>query len=211
MNIAVPLLSVQPVGVSILRDKGCLEGFRDPACAAAIWDRPLPPDVMKWLAEIDTDALPNGRVVLQAQAVKDTVLHLCNIAGMPDASQRAWLIEDIAMLAERFAGLMQATYVRLRLQTVTTNACRKFHLDAITGRLVCTYRGQGTQYGTSVKGEEPEHICTTPTGAPILLRGTLWPPKPAVGLLHRSPPIEGTGETRLVLVLDPIFDMEDAE
>nr|WP_245926135.1 DUF1826 domain-containing protein [Ascidiaceihabitans donghaensis] len=29
------------------------------------------------------------------------------------------------------------------------------------------------------------------------------------GCLHRSPPIEGSGETRLVLVLDPIFDLED--
>ena len=61
---------------------------------------------------------------------------------------------------------MQAAYVRLRLQAVTTNACRKFHLDAITGRLVCTYRGPGTQYGTSTAGEDPEHIRTVPTGAP---------------------------------------------
>ncbi|MBX2876010.1 MAG: DUF1826 domain-containing protein [Saprospiraceae bacterium] len=26
--------------------------------------------------------------------------------------------------------------------------------------------------------------------------------------MHRSPPIEGTGETRLVLVLDPVADQE---
>lgn len=32
--------------------------------------------------------------------------------------------------------------------------------------------------------------------------------RPASGLLHRSPPIEGAGETRLVLVLDPIHDPE---
>jgi len=48
-----------------------------------------------------------------------------------------------------------------------------------------------------------------PTGAPILLRGTLWPEHPRSGLLHRSPPIEGTGETRLVLVLDPVDDPEE--
>lgn len=115
------------------------------------------------------------------------------------------------MLAQHLASLMKAPYLRLRLQAVTTNACRKFHLDAITGRLVCTYRGTGTQYGTSVNGEDPEQIFTTPTGTPILLRGSLWPTKPETGLLHRSPLIEGTGETRLVLVLDPIFDLEEAE
>jgi hypothetical protein len=48
-----------------------------------------------------------------------------------------------------------------------------------------------------------------PTGAPILLRGTLWPEQPKSGLLHRSPPIEGSGETRLLLVLDPMDGPED--
>ncbi|MEM6422079.1 MAG: DUF1826 domain-containing protein, partial [Pseudomonadota bacterium] len=48
-----------------------------------------------------------------------------------------------------------------------------------------------------------------PTGMPILLRGKLWPESPASGIVHRSPPIEGTGATRLVLVLDPIFDLAE--
>ncbi|MCZ4269037.1 DUF1826 domain-containing protein, partial [Rhodobacteraceae bacterium G21628-S1] len=43
-------------------------------------------------------------------------------------------------------------------------------------------------------------------GAPIILRGTRWPETPVSGVLHRSPPIAGTGETRLLLVLDPIDD-----
>ena len=130
---------------------------------------------------------------------------------MPNGRQRRWLAEDIADLAQRFADVMQVANVRLRVQAVTTNACRKFHRDAIAGRLVCTYRGTGTQYGTSIKGNDPKRVFTVPTGAPILLRGSLWPAEPPSGLLHRSPPIEGTGETRLVLVLDPIFDLEDAE
>ncbi len=104
---------------------------------------------------------------------------------------------------------MHAPCLRLRLDVVTTNACRKFHIDAITARLVCTYRGTGTQYGISTDGAEPRRVFTVPTGAPILLRGTLWRDRTASGLLHRSPPIEGTGETRLVLVLDPVTDPEE--
>lgn len=211
MNIAAPLQAVQPDGVSVVRDERGLESFRDPACAAAIWHREMPVGVTTWLSNLEAGALPNGRVVLQAEAVEDTVRHLCDIAGMPRGEQRDWLIADISDLAARFAALMHVPYLRLRLQAVTTNACRKFHLDAITGRLVCTYRGTGTQYGTSVQSSEPKRIFTVPTGAPVLLRGTIWPANPSSGLLHRSPPIEGTGETRLVLVLDPIFDLEDAE
>jgi hypothetical protein len=82
-------------------------------------------------------------------------------------------------------------------------------VDAVTARLVCTYRGTGTQYGVAENGRDPEQIFTMQTGMPILLRGTLWPVQPATGLVRLSPPIEGTGETRLVLVLDPI-SAEDA-
>lgn len=55
----------------------------------------------------------------------------------------------------------------------------------------------------------PEHVHTVPTGAPVILRGTLWPETPEANLRHRSPPIEGSGETRLLLVIDPIHDPED--
>ena len=210
MNVVIPVDVQLPAGVSLFRDARGLNSFADPACAAAIWDRQVPPEVLAWLADLSAGVLPNARIVLQPAAVKDAVSHLCDLSGMPDTLQRAWLVEDVSDLASSFAALMQAAYVRLRLQAVTTNACRKFHLDAITGRLVCTYRGPGTQYGTSTTGEDPEHIRTVPTGAPILLRGSLWRPVPDSGLLHRSPPIEGTGETRFVLVLDPVLDLDEA-
>ena len=60
-------------------------------------------------------------------------------------------------------------------------------------------------------GKTANNIVTVATGAPVLLRGSLWPSKTETGLLHRSLPIEETGETRLVLVLDPIFDLEELE
>jgi len=119
------------------------------------------------------------------------------------------LVDDIAALAVMFAGRVDAPYLRLRLDVLPTNACRKFHIGAVMARLSCTYRGTGTQYGISTDGDDPSRIFTVPTGSPILLRGTLWPETPKSGLLHRSPPIEGTGETRLVLVLDPVFDLDD--
>ncbi len=129
---------------------------------------------------------------------------------MDECTERTWLVEDIADLSVRFAEIMRSPYLRLRLGVVNTNACRKFHIDAIMARLICTYRGTGTQYGVSNDGKEPKKVFTVATGAPMVMRGTLWPESPASGLLHRSPPIEGSGETRLVMVLDPVFDMDDA-
>lgn len=153
MNITVPVKAAQPDGVSVVLDERGLESFRDAACAAAIWYREVPGNVMKWLSNLEQDRLPSGRVVLQANAVEDTVRHLCDIAEMPTCQHRDWLIADISDLSKCFAVLMGAPNLRLRLQAVATNACRRFHLDAITGRLVCTYRGTGTQYGVARQGQ----------------------------------------------------------
>lgn len=175
MNITAQVadwrVSHVPAGVSIAREASGVTGFRDAACAAVVWDRDVPSDVLRWLADLPPSLLPNARVVVQPSLVEATIKHLCDISQMPKSAPRDWLAQDIAALAQTFADVMQTAYLRLRLQAVNTNACRKFHLDAITGRLVCTYRGMGTQYGTSNTGNDPVVIPTVPTGAPILLRG----------------------------------------
>ncbi|MGR3514874.1 MAG: DUF1826 domain-containing protein [Paracoccaceae bacterium] len=204
MNIATRQLQTECAGVEITDDATSLAAFRNQGCAAAVWQRHMPQPVSSWLADLDPEVLPRGRVVVPPYAVAQTVKHLCDMAALPGGDERAWLESDIVSLSDMFSSLMSAKYLRLRLDVVTTNACRKFHVDAITSRLVCTYRGTGTQYGTSENGNDPQRIFTVKTGNPILLRGTIWPPKPAAGLLHRSPPIEGSGETRFLLVLDPV-------
>ena len=209
MSFARALVKDAAIGVAVADKPEDLKTFLQPGCAAAIWRRQPEPVFQKWIDTLDPSLLPQGRIVLRPNAVPSAVTALCEVAETPDCDERNQLIGDIGALAEIFAGLMKAPYLRLRLQVMTTNACRKFHIDAITARLVCTYRGQGTQYGISTDGQDPARVFSVATGAPILLRGTLWPEKLASGLLHRSPPIEGTGKTRLVLVLDAVDSPED--
>ncbi|MFK7751862.1 MAG: DUF1826 domain-containing protein [Sedimentitalea sp.] len=199
------------VGVAVAGTAEDLTAFLKPGCAAAIWHKQPSRRFQSWINALAPERLPNGRINLHRGSVRDALTELCKIADTPDCAERTQLIDDATALSDMFTDLMQTQYLRLRLQAVTNNACRKFHIDAITSRLVCTYRGTGTQYGISRNGDQPSRVFTVPTGSPILLRGTLWPEKPASGLLHRSPPIEGTGQTRLVLVLDPISELECAE
>ena len=210
MSVVGDILQNAAVGVAVADRPDDLKAFVKPGCAAAIWRRQPCDRLQAWVGHLDPATLPQGRRVVHRTQVRATVVAFCEASQTPPGAGRDDLIDNIEALSELFADLMNARYLRLRLDVVSTNACRKFHIDAITARLVCTYRGTGTQYGISRDGEGPKRVFTTPTGAPILLRGRLWPEKPASGLLHRSPPIEGTGETRLVLVLDPIFDSEDA-
>ena len=195
-------------GVVIAKEPQDLINIRDPHCAAVLWKRKFQTDFQNWIDELETEKLPHGRLVLPTQTIDEAVGQLCDIAGMEDNPNRELLINDIASLSQLFAAVMEVQYLRLRLEKVNDNACRKFHRDAVSARLVCTYRGLGTEYGTSIEGEEPTTIFQVSTGAPIILRGSAWAEHPNSNLVHRSPPIEGTGKTRLVLVLDPISDPE---
>lgn len=194
------------VGVGLADSPQAMNLINTRGAAAVIWKRQPAPSFQTWIDSLDPACLPRARVILQPSSVRDVVSLICSGAGMPGGQQHEVFIDDIVTLADVFATLMNTPYLRLRLDVVNDNACRKFHIDAVTARLVCTYRGLGTQYGISTDGAEPARVFTIPTGAPIILRGTLWPDPPPSGLLHRSPPIEGTGETRLVLVLDPVHD-----
>ena len=211
MTLSEDTLEDVVTGVGVATTCKGLAAIAEPECGAAIWLRPQQPRFASWLDALSPDQLPRARVVLQPDRVQDALGQIFDISGMPGCKERDALIRDACTLAKVFAGIMNVPYLRMRLDLVTTNACRKFHRDAVTARLVCTYRGTGTQYGVSNAGEDPEQILTTPTGSPIVLRGSLWPESPNSGLLHRSPPIEGTGETRSVMVLDPVFDLEDAD
>ncbi|GIR45987.1 MAG: hypothetical protein CM15mP54_28410 [Paracoccaceae bacterium] len=86
--------------------------------------------------------------------------------------------------------------------------CPKFHVDSITARLICTYRGLGTQYGISELGEDPKHLYIHSKLAFNFAQRTFMPTKPRVDLLHRSPPTNGKEETRLIMVLDHVIDQK---
>jgi hypothetical protein len=109
----------------------------------------------------------------------------------------ALLAADVMALATRFAALIGSDAIRLRLEVITGNACRKWHRDYTNLRLVLTYLGPGTEYRL---GEDPSG-ARVPEQAAALFKGRLA--EGCAGMVeHRSPPIEGSGARRLVLVLD---------
>jgi hypothetical protein len=205
-----PLPTAHPAGVRVVQTSQDMAAINQPNCAALIWQRSPDPEVAEWLAALAPDNLPKARLILPVSEVRAEVEQCCEGASMPKGCERDALIGDIAYLTDQFATVMKVTHVRLRLDVVNTNACRKFHRDVIRARLVCTYLGTGTQYGTGTRENDPRQVFTVPPCCPIVMRGSEWPETPASDLLHRSPPIEGTGETRLVLVVDPIYDFDEA-
>jgi len=180
-----------------------LASITDAGVAAVLWRRQRPTGFDDWLGGLPPEQLPSGRITLRPDAVRAAVTHHCDATGMPDTDERRWLVDDIAALAEHVADIMRVPRVRLRLDVIRSVMCPKFHVDTVTARLLCTYRGPGTQYGIARQGDAPDDVFDTPTGMPLLLRGKHGQADRPTALLHRSPPIDQPGETRLLLVLDP--------
>lgn len=107
--------------------------------------------------------------------------------------------DDIAALAQDFMQLMRVNKVRVRLEGVTSNACKKIHADYTDVRLITTYAGPGTDYAPHGEGD----CCVEriEQGAVALFKGRSYAPDHPP-CFHRSPPIEGSGQSRLVLVID---------
>lgn len=127
------------------------------------------------------------------------------------------IFEDIEALLHAFKEVTNSNEIRLRLETVATNMCRKFHTDINDLRLLCTYSGPETLWLTddninpkavdarsceeSVFLEEGR-IQQAQTGAVVLLKGALYVDDNAKAVVHRSPSIEGDGQKRLLLRFD---------
>lgn len=196
MGVAVLFTAVIAGNAEVLR------AIRDDDVSIAIWERVAPASV----GAIPLISIKNVRVQSALGELPHALKRSLNNAGFASGIGRNMLVTDILMLANRFAAVMELGEVEIRLEHVTTNACKKFHADYVTARLICTYVGQGTQWldGEDAAGcdcGDPHNIRQLGSGDVALFKGRLWSADaPAI---HRSPPIEGTGEERLVLVINP--------
>lgn len=171
-----------------------------PVADGAVWTRALPRAVQNWLDTLPKQQLPQGRVVLPPSKVAACMSELFSGAGHPASPALAWLCVDATRLARCVAEVTGSPLLRLRLEPVFDDACAKFHIDNVVARLICTYRGPGTQ--VSADPSRADNIRTIPTGMPLLLKGKRWPDGQDAELRHRSPPIAQSGLSRLVLVIE---------
>ena len=125
------------------------------------------------------------------------------------------LYEDIAGVLSLFEGTTKASSFRLLLASINNNMCSRFHTDINDLRLLSTYIGPGTRWlpneavdqeASRARGHKQELVIheqliqQASTGDVLILKGALYPD--ANPILHQSPPIESTGENRLLLRID---------
>jgi hypothetical protein len=188
--------------------RATLDRILDAGVTLAVWIRRGPPGLAAWLDALPPECLPQGRFVCDPEKVPARLAVLCDKAGLGHGRARALLIADIANLAARFARIAAVRRVDLRLEALDHDSCWRFHRDRVGLRLNATYRGPGTQW-------PPLELAARAARAQRRYRGEMNDlPRFAVGLfkgerragpaaiLHRSPPIAGSGITRLFLCLN---------
>lgn len=205
------------------RDPEVLERVLAPGVGIAIWQRSGAPALARELAGLPSDPFSDLRATLSPDALPDrlgdTLGRLLAAAGADPGALPHW-IADLAGLTERFLALAAALPaprpVTLRLETLTQDGCRRFHVDRTRLRLLCTYRGPGTEWlarrqvdRAALDNHLPnEAIARGGTARRLqpfwvgVMKGADFPGEEGGGQVHRSPPIAGTGAIRLLACLD---------
>ncbi|MEL6823471.1 MAG: DUF1826 domain-containing protein [Calditrichota bacterium] len=184
---------------------GALHEISASDCSLAVWQRELPLDVTDLLRSDPEDI----RITVSSHDPEATLRGALDKSGFPEGGTRQELVEDMLTLCHLFCDLNACPSIEIRLEVVTGDSCWKFHCDYVEMRLITTYDGRGTQWLDErnaqrlADGFEPDEVNELRTGDVGLFKGRLGNGPPAI---HRSPPIDGTGEKRLLLVLNPVND-----
>lgn len=179
-----------------------LQRILAPDTALAVWQRSLDAEIIGELESLVLDEVDDLLFTSKIDASETALAEAMEGGGYPDMPT---LRRDILMLAVRHAAVVGNRKVRIRLEVVETDACRKFHTDYVKVRTITTYRGQGTQWveadsAETVGAPGGPDIHQLEPGEVAMFKGRLWQEMPTI--LHRSPPIGASGEQRLVLVID---------
>lgn len=210
-----PLPSSITSCASIGNDALGLTRIFDPQIQLAQWRRPVDTVITDWLETHAVDLGSGFRQTLSPGRTPD-------LGRLPAGAGRDALAVDLTLLAEMLGELLDAPTIGLRLEVVRQAMCPRLHVDRVGIRLLCTYRGPGTDWvedasvdrsflgaasgglpddcsGLLLPGYRFESI---PPFAVALLKGNLWQGNGGRGIVHRSPAIPDNQLPRVLVALD---------
>lgn len=157
----------------------------DPAVQLAIWQRPVDPLIGGYLDASLADLGSGVRQQLKPGESPD-------LSRLPAGDGRDALNTDITLLADILAELLDAKTIGLRLEVIGKAMCPRLHVDRLGIRLLCTYRGPGSEW-VDDEGGDRSRLGAGANGLPDESSGLLGPssrieviPPFAVALLKGS-------------------------
>lgn len=201
-------------------DPSVLMRIHDPSVNLVVWRRDPDASVLQaW-----RDACPAGSTVVDGVVRPGESRAAGGAACAPAIPERfGALAQDVLILSRWLASVAGCVEVRARMVSTDDDQCRLFHVDEPALRIISTYVGPGTQWvedggvrrermGTvGLAADASDRTLLVPgaavhqarTGWVCLQKGDAYPGNRGRAIVHRSPPIEGTGARRLRLTLEP--------
>lgn len=170
----------------------------------ALHPRQMSPDMPDWLDGLPDEELPSGRVLVRVGDAPAALAEIFGTSSHPENNRLRELYDDMIELIELFSSIADSPEVDVRVERIRHDACKKFHRDHVRMRLICCYRGPTTVWVPTSHAEEALDLQRDYAGplrhfprfAVAVFKGHQQ------GVVHRSPQIAGSGETRLLLCLN---------
>lgn len=192
-----------------------LSHIKSPEINLSLWRRSALPDVVNEVSILEASALPDIRSETSPVTFDDDISALMRGKGLDPEDFEHWR-RDLRLLADLYFELCEDRAVTLRLETSDQARCPRFHVDRTHLRLLCTYRGQSTEWLSHSQTDRQAQMSGAPNediirfGLPSnfglftvgIMKGDAYPGSSGFGLVHRSPPVAGPDRTRVLFCLD---------
>lgn len=182
------------------RARSVLERIRAKGVSLTIWNRSLSGALQSATTSISALMPVHRQFTLAPQdsVCEPLIAAVRAFPGLSESAARVWR-EDLTELVMLARTVDPAAPLRVFVQSRACHGHEPFHTDHVPLRLICTYRGAGTQYLSSES--MGASVREVPTGAVAVIKGKQYPGEPNYALLHRSPPAEPTWP-RIVALID---------
>ncbi|MFK8048615.1 MAG: DUF1826 domain-containing protein [Halioglobus sp.] len=200
-------------GQIIAERSNVLRRIVEPDVNLALWQRPTQESIVRELSKLQASDLRDVRRPTSLRSFDDDVVALLAEQNL-DPFVLVSFRSDMHQLAEMFFSINDSPEAEFRLVTTDRDNCRRFHVDRRRLRLLCTYQGPGTEWLTEEQVDRVALAGCLPNSAVVrfgqpsrfarfwvgIMKGD--PENEGWGLVHRSPPIEGSGQVRVLFCLD---------
>ena len=200
---------------AIGQEPSVLDQILYPGVNLGLWQRPADAEITEELSSLKASDLPDMRCMTSPKSFDDDVRSLLQQRNIDPFAYANWR-SDLRQLADYFFCVHDNRDVTIRLVTTNEDGCRRFHSDRTHLRLLCTYHGPGTEWlaneqvdrlalANGLTNEEIMQYAEPLEFAPFwvgIMKGEAYPDNKGQGLVHRSPPIAGSGKIRVLFCLD---------
>lgn len=180
----------------------------NPEVSLAIWQNEKTQKLVEWFDGLDPEQLPDFRILVDTPNVHNALAIHLEEMSIYNKDMYDLLLTDIEKLVSIYSKLTKVDTIDIRLECVSHDACWKFHRDNVDLRLLKTYRGPATEwvpnaYANEAIIEQKDYsgpLNQLMTNDVTIFKGSR--DKTNCGIVHRSPPIAGTEQIRLLLCLN---------